>query len=347
MMRHLRLSAWFVVWMCLLGGSIAWGQGQNVQTWEGQWTDAARNRTLPVMIYYPRVNKQAAAEHPPEPWPLIVFSHGLGGTCKHYKYLGSYWASLGYIVVHVQHPGSDDAVWRGKSNRMLALRAAAMDIGNIVNRPKDVTFAIDEMLRQNDQPDSSFHQRVDGDHIGVAGHSFGAYTTLAIGGQSFSLPRGMKISFGDARVKAIVPMSAPVPAGRVDLAESYATVRVPMLLMTGTDDQSPIGHTTPADRRIPYDKVSHADAYFLNLTDGDHSVFSAPNWPGRNKQRDAEHRKLILQSSSAFWNAYLKGDDNARQWLTDQDGMQKAAASAATFEVKTVETKGAKQQAGR
>ena len=63
------------------------------------WQDAARDRPVPVKIYSPATGKG--------PFPVIVFSHGLGGSREGYEYLGRQWASQGYVAVHVEHLGSD------------------------------------------------------------------------------------------------------------------------------------------------------------------------------------------------------------------------------------------------
>ncbi len=39
--------------------------------------------------------------------PLVVFSHGIGGSRRGYSYLGRYWAGQGYASLHLQHVGSD------------------------------------------------------------------------------------------------------------------------------------------------------------------------------------------------------------------------------------------------
>ena len=70
-----------------------------VAEWTGEWRDASRDRTIPVRIYYPAQGSG--------PFPVIVFSHGLGGSRDGYRYLGERWASRGYVSVHLQHPGSD------------------------------------------------------------------------------------------------------------------------------------------------------------------------------------------------------------------------------------------------
>ena len=87
-----------------------------------EWKDTTRDRELPVKIYYP----QGGAG----PLPVIIVSHGLGGSRDGYEYLGRHWASYGYVSVHVQHKGSDTSVWQGKEKPMEAMRAAIRDIKN-------------------------------------------------------------------------------------------------------------------------------------------------------------------------------------------------------------------------
>src|ERR1700722_1072373 len=75
-----------------------------VQTVRYDWHDSKRDRDIPVKIYFPKTGEG--------PFPVIIFSHGLGGSREGYAYLGNHWASHGYISVHVQHLGSDSAVWQ-------------------------------------------------------------------------------------------------------------------------------------------------------------------------------------------------------------------------------------------
>jgi len=99
---------------------------QKVAVLRDVWRDAAReNREVPVKIYYP--------EKTDAPAPVIIFSHGLGGTREGYEYLGQHWAGCGYISVHLQHLGSDDAVWRGGAG-MEGMRKAVADPRNALAR---------------------------------------------------------------------------------------------------------------------------------------------------------------------------------------------------------------------
>lgn len=281
-----------------------------VLTRDLDWQDQARHRTVPVRLYYPAGLKAPA--------PLILFSHGLGGSREGYAYLGEYWASHGYVSVHLQHPGSDTGVWQNTApeERLAAMRQAAADPRQALDRGRDVKFALDQLavLATND-PD--WRDRLDLASVGMAGHSFGAHTTLLAAGQLLLPNMPHPLSFRDPRILAAIPMSAPVPRpGQQNRA--YSGIAIPLFHMTGTLDQSPIGDTSPEQRRIAFDKVSHAEQWLLTLKDGDHMVFSG-RLPAtaRDEARDRQQQLLICQASTAFWEAFLRRRQPAREWLTN------------------------------
>jgi len=331
LMMNIQRMRWVPLVACLSGGngtaeSAYMSPGQlAVETAKFEWTDTKRQREVPVKIYYP---KSGAG-----PFPLIVFSHGLGGSRDGYEYLGRHWASHGYVSVHLEHLGSDDDVWKGvePAERKQAMRRSIANPQNSINRPLDVSFAIDQMerLHRNAGP---FKGRLDLKRIGVAGHSFGAYTTLAVAGQVFLGPFVDGKTLADPRVKAAIPMSSPVPRQKDQLDRAFGGIRVPCLHMTGTKDASIIGETTVEERRLPFDHMNKSDQYLIIFQDGDHLVFS-----GRGKLpgggQDKRFQELILASSTAFWDAYLRDDRRAKDWLAG-NGFQRTMGSAGTFEKK-------------
>ena len=323
------------------------------------WHDAKRNRAVPVKIYLPRATpgrpsagrerKRAApgAESPAEtrtkgpaetpgqagPWPVIIFSHGLGGSRDGYEYLGRHWAGHGYVSVHLQHIGSDTAVWKDAQDRMGAMRKAVANLDNSMQRPRDVSFAINRLTEMNAAPDGPLAGRLDLERLGMAGHSFGAWTTLAVAGQVFA---GREPRFRDERVKAAIPMSAPA-APPLQRAKAYSAIRIPMFHMTGTQDTSPIGDTTAAERRIPFDHIDGAEQVLLTFTGGDHMVFSGRPRAWGGGENDKRFQNLILQSTTAFWDAYLRGDAAAKAWLAE-GGFKAVLGAAGTFETKQPKT---------
>ena len=283
------------------------------------WHDSARDRDVPVKIYYPA---KAAS-----PCPVIIFSHGLGGNRDGYSYIGQGWAAHGYISVHVQHLGSDDAVWRGSGiSAFSLLTKAAADPRNALDRVADVRFAIDKMLALNSDAASPLNGLIDGHSIGMAGHSFGAWTTLAIVGEK--TPRGD--SLADARIKAAIAMSAPVPAGARDPEHQFAAIPVPVFHMTGTLDDSPIGETKAAQRRIPYDQSTAPGSGLLILTGANHMTFAGRIGFGRQSGEE-KFESLILAGSVAFWDAALRHDSAARAWLYG-GGFARLLDAQGTFE---------------
>ena len=62
--------------------------------------DSSRQRPVPARLYLPH---RASPAHPV---PLLVFSHGLGGSRLGYSYLGRHWADAGIASLHPQHVGT-------------------------------------------------------------------------------------------------------------------------------------------------------------------------------------------------------------------------------------------------
>ncbi len=281
---------------------------------DGTWRDASRDREVPYRLYQPAGATGRC--------PLIVFSHGLGGTRAGYAHLGQCWASHGYLSLHLQHPGSDDAVWRGQARPMQNMRAATRDGRSALDRARDVSFALDQVLA-----DPALAARVDTNALGLAGHSFGSWTVLAAAGQRLG---PLEDRLADRRFKAGIAMSSPVPARLRD--DTYADIRMPLLHMTGTEDVSPINDTTAAQRRVPYDRIAAPSQYLVTFEGGDHMIFGGREGPSR-RPRDAEFHALIHAGSLAFWDAYLRGDGAARRWL-DEGGYAVRLGTSARYERK-------------
>ena len=103
--------------------------------------------------------------------PLIVMSHGTGGSAVMMMWLGYYLASRGYIVAAVNHHG----------NTAAEQQRAAQGFLLYWERAKDLTVVLDKLLA-----DSVFGARIDRDRIGAAGFSLGGYTVISVAGGVFS-----------------------------------------------------------------------------------------------------------------------------------------------------------------
>jgi predicted dienelactone hydrolase len=150
----------------------------------------------------------------PGAFPLVLYSHGSGGIRFENLALAVHLASHGYVVVAADHPGD-------------TLLDSGDDMNAILtNRPRDVSFLIDQFSAINGESGNFFAGAIDADRIAVAGWSYGGYTALALAAGSFSLG-----TFTDPRVKAILPLDGSAQVFDVDVPPLYSTITIPTLLL--------------------------------------------------------------------------------------------------------------------
>ena len=266
--------------------------------------DAKRSREIPLRIYLPADKRPA---------PVVLFSHGLGGSREGSPYLGEHWSARGFVVVVVQHPGSDDGVWKDirPAERMAAMQKAA-NLQNALLRFGDIPAVIDQLERWNQSHDSPLAGRLDLKRIGMSGHSFGAVTTQGVSGQRTALGAA---SFTDTRIKAALAMSPSSPRNGGDPKRAFGGVTIPWLLMTGTNDVGLVGDADVASRLAVFPALPPGGKYELVLNGAEHSAFSDRALPGDKEKRNPNHHRAILALGTAFWDAWLREDAEARAWL--------------------------------
>jgi predicted dienelactone hydrolase len=267
------------------------------------FTDTKRERVIPVRIYYSESDQAL---------PVVLFSHGLGGSREDNAYLGDYLATRGYVVVCMQHIGSDEAIWKEaeRKDRFKALKSAA-SAKNAKLRTADVSAVIDQLEIWNVSVASALYSKLDLTKIGMSGHSFGAVTTQAVSGQQALM--GM-FDTTDPRIDAAIAYSPSSPHFS-NTKRAFDSVQIPWLLMTGTKDLSMIGNADMDSRLAVFPALPEGDKYELVLHDAQHSAFSdRPLW-GDQASRNPNHHQAILALSAAFWDSYLKDDAGAKEWL--------------------------------
>lgn len=230
---------------------------------EFDWLDARRQRVVPVRLYLPLAASAA------QPVPLVVFSHGIGGSRRGYSYLGRHWAAQGWASLHLQHVGSDRSLWSGNPLAMAGrLQAAAQD-SEATARVQDLRFALDQLLA------GPLAGRVDASRIVAAGHSYGANTTLlAVGAQVAR--EGRVLDLRDARLKAAIVISAPPFYGEPAVDRVLGAIDVPSLHVTATEDVIRVpGYFSPAsDRLAVFDATGGPHKVLAVFDGGSHSIFT-------------------------------------------------------------------------
>jgi predicted dienelactone hydrolase len=283
--------------------------------------DAKRSKDLHVRIFYP---SDAG------PYPVIVFSHGAGGSQDCCDALTRHWATYGYITIQPTH--DDSAVQRRNSGEenirfTQAVRDALNKPRLWESRPQDISFVLDSL--------SALKNRVpglvgimDAERIGVGGHSMGSYTAEAIAGAVVDLPGHPGSNFADPRVKAVLALSPQGP-GQFGLNDhSFDRISLPYLGMTGSlDSLGP--KASPAWHKIPFERSQPGDKYHVFIEGANHSSFITARTLSPNHAAQGEAILGYTNSAAlAFWDAYLKNDVRAKQYL-ESDTLEKSSHAAA------------------
>ena len=261
----------------------------NIEEINFNWLDQSRDRVVPALLFKPARQQKATA--------LVIFSHGLGGSKERYAYLGQYWASQGYASLHLQHDGSDRKVWRG-SRLMLPFRLMdAADTTEALARVQDVKFALDQILASEHAAD------FDNQNIVMAGHSYGANTSMLLSGAQVE-QNGTLVSLKDNRIKAAILISAPPFYNDQPLDNVLAEVNIPTLHITTTEDEIrvPGYYSSPQDRIDVYQAIASHYKVLAVFSSGSHNIFSG--WRGRKDNQP--QRQVIKAATQALSTAFLK-----------------------------------------
>jgi hypothetical protein len=278
----------------------------------GSLTDGSRgNRAINLKMYYPGNEALRAL-------PIIVWSHGLGGSIDGAAFISRYMAANGYIVLHVQHPGTDSSLWEGKTGHAWdIIRATPIPRSDTIARFVDVPFVLDNLSDWLAQNYPHVLVQADMGNIAMSGHSLGSLTTQVLLGQRFFDGDGLLQDYSDPRFKCGI-LYSPIPEFRItgDLPfDIYCTIKRPLFHMTGTDDSSPVEGFEYQRRLEVYDN-SPSERYMLILNDGDHMIYNGSRGKlGQNPNREL-HETIVKMASLAYWEAQLKGDKVAQEWLT-------------------------------
>ncbi|MDB9391876.1 alpha/beta hydrolase [Microcystis aeruginosa] len=295
-------------------------------------TDSSRNRSLYVNVYIPQTFREGKT-------PVIIFSHGLASRPEDYAQAIEHLASYGFLVAAPQHPGSDTQYLQG----MLGGYYRNIFDGNeFINRPKDISFVIDELARRNA---SQFQGKLNLTNVGVAGHSFGGYTSLAVAGaqidfdnlaqdcnrpysginiaillecRALELPRKV-YNFRDERVTAVF---AANPVNRSIFGEKgLSKISIPVLLGSGSYDPA----ANPIfEQAIPFTWLKTPDKY-LAMVEGQAHVNFTELDAGMQKTLESvvditlPNQNLIEDYTGAllvsFFEVYIADNEKFRPFL--------------------------------
>lgn len=290
----------------------------------GDFIDQSRdNRKVPFKIYYPASVGLGAV-------PVVIWSHGLGGSRDGAGFISRFITSHGYVVVHIQHAGTDSSLWEGKPGHPWdVIRESKYSAEDVLNRYHDVPFVLDQ-LPQWAQDNPAIGQHMDLLCLGMSGHSFGANTTQIMAGQSFGAAGHLQRLY-EPRFKAGI-LYSPVPSFNTESPRDalYGTIEMPLFHMTGTDDTSPIEGFGYERRLEVFNHSGGPEQALLILNDGDHMVYNGSRGKLADNPKRPVHENIIKVAALTYWDTYLKQDAAARTWLFN-GGFSAWLAAEGTF----------------
>ncbi len=282
-----------------------------------------QGRTLTVDLYLP----ESAASQVLAPVPLVVISHGLTDTRKSFVFMAEHLASHGFAVAALDHPGSDFVHFEDLLKGFVDEIASPTEFSD---RPRDISFLLDEFTRLNADSNHPFFNRLDLEKIGIIGHSFGGYTALALAGaqldwdtltancdsteltlnaantsmllQCTALGDSEQFSANlqDERIQSVMAMN-PVTSSLFG-PTGFSHIAIPSLLVAGSAD--PLAPALLEQIR-PFTWLNGPQHYLAVIQGGSH-LYAIPGLASGNASGDSSFIKRLVSPDTTLTDDYLK-----------------------------------------
>jgi predicted dienelactone hydrolase len=221
--------------------------------------------------------------------PLVVISHGFGGSWRNQSWLAAELVRKGYIVASPNHPGTTTFDRRPS------------EAAKLWERPLDIGHVVDALVG-----DPALAGDIAENRIAAIGHSLGGWTVMEVAGARFDTER-LKTECGtypdmiaceffsmfgmsdtpenrtrhlddsrDARIKAVVSLDLGLARGFTP--ESLASIAAPVLILSGETDIQRI----PAKLESGYlaENLPAASLRYVPIADATHFSFMQLCKPG-------------------------------------------------------------------
>jgi predicted dienelactone hydrolase len=302
-----------------------------------------KSRVLQVDLYIPQTK---SVNTPQSPFPIIVISHGVAEDRETFAYAGRHLASYGFAVAVIEHPGSDAK----KIQQFFTGLDSPPEAEELIDRPLDVKFVLDQLQRLNDANENStvnLKGKLNLQQVGAIGHSYGGYTALVLAGatidfqqvsqlcdrsntslnlSSFLQCRANELNqqqtpiLQDSRIKAVMALN---PLNSIVLGKSgLSKIQVPVMLMGGSQD---IITPTVPEQVIPFTWLQTPVKYLAVIENGTHFSTSQkldaspgilPVPPALIGPDPAIAQTYVKAFSVAFFQTTLLNQQQYRPFLT-------------------------------
>jgi predicted dienelactone hydrolase len=175
-----------------------------------------------------------------------VFSHGFTSTYRNGRHFAEYLASHGFVVAAVDYP-------------LTAMGApGGPNVEDVGSQPADVSFLINAVSAQGEDPGHPLYGIVDAERIGVFGISLGGLTSTLV---------GFHPQWRDPRIDAVISIAGPTEFFEETFFREAA---LPFLMLAGDLDVL-VPHeynAAPVPEKVPGGEL-------VTIAGGSHTGFSA------------------------------------------------------------------------
>jgi|HigsolmetaAR206D_1030411.scaffolds.fasta_scaffold00339_4 Predicted dienelactone hydrolase len=245
--------------------------------------DRGGDRPLPVTVWYPAsgtpgTTPRTGSRIADGRFPVVLFSHGLGGRPTDYQVLLVCWAEAGFVVVAPTYPHTG----RGAAGGVRVL--------DVVNQPADASYVLTEVLALDRRAGDPFRGHLATDRVAAAGHSAGGVTTIGL----FTAGR-------DDRLDAGIVLAGTA----LGVGTAFSGPPAPLLFVHGQRDEVVAYRAGKA----AYDRVPWPKA-MLTFPEGDHGRTLLRD--------DGPAASVVVGTTVEFLRWTLYGDPRAKRRLPKQ-----------------------------
>jgi dienelactone hydrolase len=242
-------------------------------------------------------------------YPVVILSHGTFSDIDRYDRVAEYWARNGYVLLIPRHIDANfGETPKGEADMVRIVGTRVADMSLVIDKLGDI---------QNQAPE--LRNKMDPTRIVSAGHSIGTLVSMRVTGLVINdINTDQVISTEEDRFAALVMLSDPGKMRQMPI-DAWTGAMVPTFMSTGTDDYGLMGsRDEPIKGNEILSEDSSVDRYELLLQKGDH-YFGGLVQKKVEANPDYEGLEIFNKTSTAFMDAYIKGNKAARRYLREID----------------------------
>jgi dienelactone hydrolase len=284
------------------------------------FTNTGEKRKVNVEFWYPADSTGGGK------YPLVVFSHGSMGIKTSNPSTFMELASNGYVICSIDHP-YHAMFTRGSNGRVVTVAASFQTLKLENNwmtvQATDINFVLNTILAKAKDPGSAaVYHLVDGEKIGLMGHSLGGVSSAQVARE--------RVANGRNEIDAVVNLDADLFGEYVGVVDGKEVLNkslypVPILTLLSEDIKQRIDAIPNADKfvAVQYISTTNPQAYEIVFPGTNHMSFtdmpltsplltSLLNSSVHSTRGSGADPLATIEKMNAtvlqFFNVYLKGE---------------------------------------